>query len=42
MPRKPLKPRERRRLTKTDFKYNSLIVATLINKLNYQGKKSTA
>lgn len=42
MPRRPLKPRERRPLPPPDFKYNSVLVARFINKINYQGKKSLA
>ncbi len=42
MPRKPLKPRERRQNVSPDVKYKSPLVGKLINKLNFQGKKSTA
>lgn len=42
MPRKPLKPKDRRPLPPPDFKYNSVLVARFINKINYQGKKSLA
>ena len=42
MPRKGLRPRDRRGLPSADFKYNSVLVARLINKLNYRGKKSVA
>jgi small subunit ribosomal protein S7 len=42
MPRKELRPRERRGLPAQDSQYNSVLVARFINKLNFQGKKSTA
>src|SRR5450830_675107 len=42
MPRKSLRPRERRGLPKPDSKYNSVLVARFVNKLNFAGKKSTA
>lgn len=42
MPRKGLRPRERRALPTPDFKYNSVLVSRLVNKLNYEGKKITA
>lgn len=42
MPRKSLRPRERRGLPNPDSKYNSPLVARFINKLNFAGKKSTA
>jgi small subunit ribosomal protein S7 len=42
MPRKALKPRERRSLPPGDSKYNSVLLARFINKLNFEGKKSTA
>ena len=42
MPRKMLKPRERRGLPQPDSKYNSVLVSRFINKLNFTGKKSTA
>lgn len=40
MPRKSLKPRERRGLPDPDFKYGSVLVARLVNRLNFEGKKS--
>ncbi len=40
MPRKRLKPREKRDLPPPDWKYNSLLLARLINKMNFEGKKS--
>jgi len=40
VPRKALKPRERRKVEKPDYKYNSLLVARFIGKLNFRGKKT--
>lgn len=40
MPRKRLKPREKRDLPPPDYKYNSLLVSRLMNKMNFEGKKS--
>lgn len=40
MPRKELRPRERRDLPPPDPKHNSLLVARFINKLDFTGKKS--
>ncbi len=42
MPRKALKPHERRPLPPPDVKYNSVLVARFINKINYGGQKSLA
>ena len=42
MPRKALKPREKRGLPEGDSKFGSVLVARFINKLNFEGKKSTA
>jgi small subunit ribosomal protein S7 len=42
MPRKGLRPRERRDAPAADFRYDSVLIARLVNKLNYQGKKLTA
>lgn len=42
MPRKGLKPRERREIPAPDSKCNSVLVARFINKINYEGKKNTA
>ena len=39
MPRKGLRPRDRRGLPPADYKYNSVLVSRLVNKLNYQGRK---
>ncbi len=40
MPRKRLKPREKRDLPPPDYKYGSLLVSRLMNKMNFEGKKS--
>jgi small subunit ribosomal protein S7 len=42
MPRKALKPREKRGMPNGDSKFNSVLVARFINKLDHSGKKSTA
>ena len=42
MPRKGLRPRDRRGLPPADFKYSSVLVSRLINKLNYRGQKHAA
>ena len=39
MPRKGLRPRERREAPPPDFKFNSVLLARLINRMNFQGKK---
>ena len=39
MPRKGLRPRDRREAPPPDFKYNSELLSRLINKINFQGKK---
>ena len=39
MPRKGLRPRDRRELPPPDFKYSSVLVSKIVNKMNYQGKK---
>ena len=39
MPRKGLKPRERRDAPPPEFKYNSVLLARMINRINFQGKK---
>jgi small subunit ribosomal protein S7 len=39
MPRKGLRPRERRVAPPPDFKFNSVLLARLINRMNFQGKK---
>jgi len=40
MPRKELKPRERRGMPDPDFMFNSVLVARFVGRLNFQGKKS--
>jgi small subunit ribosomal protein S7 len=42
MPRKALKPKEKRALPEPDSKYGSVVIARFINKLNFEGKKSIA
>ncbi len=42
MPRKELRPRERRGLPPPDSRYNSVLAARFINRLDHSGKKSTA
>jgi len=42
MPRKGLRPRDRRDLPPADYKYNSVLMSRFINKINFEGKKSTA
>jgi len=42
MPRKALKPNERRSLPLPDIRYNSILVSRFINKINYRGQKSMA
>lgn len=42
MPRKDLKPREKRGAPAPDYKYRSVLVAKLLNKINFRGKKSVA
>ncbi len=42
MPRKTLKPREKRGLPPPDYKYNSLLISRIVNKLNFAGKKILA
>ncbi|GHT47928.1 30S ribosomal protein S7 [Endomicrobiia bacterium] len=42
MPRKALKPKEKRALPKPDSRYGSVTIARFISKLNFEGKKSTA
>ena len=40
MPRKELRPRERRGLPDPHFRYGSVLVSRLINRINYEGKKT--
>ena len=42
MPRKGLRPRDRRPAPPADYKFKSVLVSRLINKLDHQGKKSVA
>jgi small subunit ribosomal protein S7 len=42
MPRKALKPKEKRALPEPDSRYGSVVIARFINKLNFEGKKSIA
>jgi small subunit ribosomal protein S7 len=42
MPRKGLRPRDRRDLPPGDFKFGSVLISRLINKLNYRGEKYAA
>ena len=42
MPRKTLKPREKRGLPPPDYQYNSVLLSRIINKINFAGKRSTA
>ncbi|OGS24531.1 MAG: 30S ribosomal protein S7 [Elusimicrobia bacterium RIFOXYB2_FULL_48_7] len=42
MPRKPLRPKERRKNFAPDAKYNSVLLGKFINKLNFSGQKSVA
>lgn len=39
MPRKGLRPRDRRPSPPPDFKYNSVLISRLVNRMNFQGKK---
>jgi len=40
VPRKTLKPRERRGMPDPHFKYGSVLVSRFVNRLNFAGKKS--
>jgi len=42
MPRKGLRPRDRREVPSADYKFNSVLVSRLVNKINFAGKKSAA
>jgi small subunit ribosomal protein S7 len=42
MPRKGLRPRDRREAPAPDFKFNSVLLSRFVNRLNFQGKKRTA
>jgi len=40
VPRKQLKPRDRRGMPDPHFKYNSVLISRFINRINFEGKKS--
>ena len=40
MPRKTLKPREKRGMPDPHYKYGSVLVSRFVNRLNFEGKKS--
>src|SRR5271167_1988134 len=42
MPRKGLRPRDRRDLPPADYKHKSVLVSRFVNKLDYRGKKHGA
>ncbi|MHB2025608.1 MAG: 30S ribosomal protein S7 [Elusimicrobiota bacterium] len=42
MPRKGLRPRDRRGLPSPDYKYGSVLISRFVNKLNFQGEKNAA
>jgi small subunit ribosomal protein S7 len=42
MPRKQLKPRERRGIPDPDFKYGSTLASRFLGRINFEGKKVTA
>jgi small subunit ribosomal protein S7 len=42
MPRKTLKPKKKRGLPEPDSKFDSVLIARFISKLNFEGKKSIA
>ncbi|MDR2066970.1 MAG: 30S ribosomal protein S7 [Endomicrobium sp.] len=42
MPRKALKPKEKRGLPEPDYKFGSVVIARFVSKLNFEGKKSLA
>ncbi|MDR0723869.1 MAG: 30S ribosomal protein S7 [Endomicrobium sp.] len=42
MPRKALKPKEKRGLPDPDSKFGSIVIARFISKLNFEGKKTVA
>lgn len=42
MPRKELKPKEKRGFPPPDYQYNSLLISRVVSKLNFSGKKSCA
>ena len=42
MPRKGLRPRDRRDAPPPDFKFNSVLISRSVNRINFQGKKTVA
>ena len=42
MPRKGLRPRDRREAPPPDFKFNSVLISRFVNRINFQGKKTVA
>jgi small subunit ribosomal protein S7 len=42
MPRKELKPRDRRGMPDPDYKFGSVLAARFIGRINFEGKKSVA
>ena len=42
MPRKALKPREKRPAPIPDYLFNSVLITRMINKINFAGKRNTA
>lgn len=42
MPRKTLKPKEKRGFPPPDYRFNSQVVSRIISKLNFEGKRTTA
>jgi small subunit ribosomal protein S7 len=42
VPRKDLRPRERRGMPDPHFRYGSVLVSRFVNRMNYSGKKSLA
>jgi len=42
MPRKTLKPREKRGLPPPDYRFDSVLLSRIINKMNFSGKKNCA
>ena len=40
MPRKGLRPRDRREAPAPDYKYNSVLVSRFVNRMNFNGKKT--
>jgi len=42
MPRKGLRPRDRRDAPPPDFKFNSVLISRFVNRINFQGKKTVA